>query len=72
MNNILVIAQIAVSCLLVVSILIQEGESALGSSFGSGRGFYGAKRGAQKKIFISTIVLGILFGALALLNIILS
>lgn len=72
MNNIIAITQIAISCLLVISILLQEGESALGSSFGSGQGFYGTKRGIQKKIFISTIIFGFLFVFLALLNIILS
>lgn len=72
MNNIIAISQIIVSFLLIVSILLQEGESALGSSFGSGQGFYGSKRGIQKKIFFSTIIFSFLFVFLALLNIILS
>lgn len=72
MNDTLIISQIVVSCLLIVAILLQEGDSALGAVFGSEGGFYGTKRGLQKKIFISTIFLGSAFIVLTLLNLILS
>lgn len=72
MNNILSISQIAVSILLIGSILLQQRGTALGSAFGGeGGGFYSTRRGIQKKLFWATIILGILFIALAILNLIL-
>ena len=78
MKQFLLISQIIVSVLLVIFILFQQRGTALGSAFGGGGGggggseFYGTKRGIQKKIFSGTIVLGVLFVLLALLNLILS
>lgn len=69
MINILSIAQIIVSVLLIVSILFQQRGTALGSAFGGeSGGFYATRRGIQKKIFIATIILGILFILLATAN----
>lgn len=70
MINILSVLQIIVSVLLVIGILLQQRDSAMGSAFGQeSGGFYGARRGIQKKIFWTTVVLGILFILLAVLNI---
>ena len=71
MKNLLPIAQIIVALLLIVLILLQQRGQALGSAFGGEGGFYGTMRGVQKKIFWATVGLGILFIALALLNLIL-
>jgi len=72
MLNFLPIAQIAVSAVLIVLILLQQRGQALGSAFGGeGGGFYATRRGMQKKIFIGTVISGALFIALALLNFIL-
>lgn len=65
------IIQITVSSLLIVSILLQQRGEALGSAFGGGGEFYAARRGLQKKIFWVTIVCGVLFIALAVLNLLL-
>jgi protein translocase SecG subunit len=62
--------QIAVASLLIVLILFQQRGTALGSAFGGEGGFYATRRGIQKKIYWATIVLGILFIALALFNLI--
>ena len=71
MKNFLPIAQIVVSVLLIVFILLQQRGTALGSSFGGeGGGFYATRRGIQKKIFWATVVFGTLFIILALLNLI--
>lgn len=68
-NNILLYLQIIVSVILIVFILIQQRGTALGSAFGGeGGGFYGTRRGIQKKLFWATVVLGALFIILALLN----
>jgi len=71
MKNYLPLIQIVVSVLLVVLILLQQRGQALGSAFGGGGSFYSTRRGIQKKIFWATVALGILFIALALLNLIL-
>ena len=66
----LTLAQIIISIVLVVLILLQQRGTALGSAFGSGQegGFYATRRGIQQKIFWATIFCGILFILLALSN----
>ena len=69
MNSYLLYAQIAIAVLLVGSILLQQRGTALGSSFGGGEGtFFATRRGIQQKLYVATIVLGILFIALSLSN----
>ncbi|MDD4531586.1 MAG: preprotein translocase subunit SecG [Candidatus Pacebacteria bacterium] len=69
MNNTLLIAQIAVSILLVIVVLFQQRGTALGSAFGGGSGeVYSTRRGFQKNLLWATIVLTIAFIALAVLN----
>ena len=68
MNKFLIGAQIIVSSLLIIAILLQQRGAALGSAFGFEGGFYGKMRGVQRKIFLSTVVLGGLFIILSLLN----
>lgn len=63
----LAIAQLVVSLLLIVLILLQERSSATSGIFGSGAGgFYQTRRGAEKAIFIATVVLTIVFAGLAI------
>ena len=72
MKEYLPLAQIIVSLLLVVLILLQQRGTALGSAFGQeGGGFYATRRGIQKKILWGTVVCGTLFIILAILNFIL-
>jgi len=69
MNNLLPILQILVAVGLITLILLQQGGSGLGSAFSQdGSGSYSAKRGVQKHIFNGTIVLGVLFVILAIIN----
>jgi protein translocase SecG subunit len=56
--------QIILSVLLIGGILLQQSEAGLGGAFGAGDGFssgHHTKRGAEKTIFIGTIVIAILF-----------
>jgi len=69
-KNFLPFAQIVAAVFLIVLILLQQRGTALGSAFGGEGGFYATRRGIQKKIFGATIVFGILFLSLALLNLI--
>lgn len=54
--------------LLIILVLIQQKGSGLGSLFGGDDAVYRTKRGAEKVIFITTIVIAILFFGLATAN----
>jgi len=67
LKTILLALQIAVPCLLMACILIQQRGTALGSSFGGeAGGFYLKKRGLEKKIFWASIGLSALFVLISL------
>lgn len=55
------IIQIVVSVLLIISILMQNRGAGLGNTFGGSGGVYLTKRGLEKKLFIATIILAIIF-----------
>lgn len=60
------IAQIIISILLIIVILLQNRGTGLGSAFGGSGGVYLTKRGLEKKLFIATIILAILFFSVSL------
>lgn len=64
------IAQVIVSILLIVAILLQNRGAGLGSAFGGSGGVYLTKRGLEKKLFLATIILAVIFFALSFLGII--
>lgn len=70
LTSILPIIQIITSVLLVGAILLQQSEAGLGGTFGGAAGSnpFRTKRGAEKVIFIITIILAILFLATTLLS----
>lgn len=68
LNTLLPYAQIVVAVLLISAILLQQRGTGLGSAFGGEGGIYRTKRGFEKVIFTSTIILGALFVALAILG----
>ena len=69
MNNILLIGQVLASVILIGLILLQQRGTALGSAFGGeSGGFYMKRRGLEKKILISTIIISIIFVALSIVN----
>lgn len=71
MKSFFPIVQIIVAIILIVSILLQQRGTALGSAFGGEGGFYATRRGIQQKILWVTIIFGALLIILALLNLIL-
>jgi len=71
MQNIILIPQMIVGAILIVLVLLQQRGSSLGSAFGGGGEFYVARRGMEKKMFWATIVVGMAFIGLALLNLVL-
>lgn len=60
------IAQIIVAILLMVAILMQNRGSGLGGIFGGSGGVYLTKRGLEKKLFVATIALAVIFILLSL------
>lgn len=62
--------QIVISVLIIIAILLQRTGAGLGGAFGADNfssGFH-KRRGLEKVLFRSTIVLGILFGLSALIS----
>lgn len=70
MDNILNIIQVVVSVLLIVVILLQGRGAGLGAAFGGSSNVYRTKRGAEKFLHISTVILAFIFISVALINII--
>ena len=69
--NYLSIAQLILSIILIVLILLQERESGLSGAFGGSQtGAYQTRRGFERIIFIATIVIAVAFAALSLINLI--
>lgn len=66
MRNIIQIAQIAISVLLIIFILLQAKGTGLGSAFGGGGEMYRSKRGVEKIVYNLTIIFLILFAAASL------
>jgi len=65
------IAQLVISILLILAVLLQNRGTGLGSTFGGSGGVYLTKRGLEKKLFTATIVLAVLFFIVSVLGIIL-
>ncbi|MEK7507843.1 MAG: preprotein translocase subunit SecG [Patescibacteria group bacterium] len=70
---ILAILQIIASIAIMALVLLQERSAGLSGIFGGGDGgggFYQTRRGAEKAVFISTIVFAIFFCGLAILRLV--
>ena len=69
LNLIVATAQIAVSVILIILVLLQERGGDVGGLFGgTGGGFYQARRGLERTVFVATVVFVIIFALLALAN----
>jgi protein translocase SecG subunit len=74
LREVLPYAQIALSVLIIGAVLLQRTGASLGGAFGSDNfssGFH-TRRGLEKTLFYTTIVLGILFGISALVSLLIS
>jgi protein translocase SecG subunit len=66
---IIAVIQVIISITLVILILLQERSSGLSGLLGGDSvGYYQARRGLERIIFISTIVLSVVFIALAIVQ----
>lgn len=66
MKEFLLIGQALVSLVLIALILLQQRGGGLGSIFGGE--FYGKARGIEKTVLLATVLFGLLFVVLAILN----
>ncbi|AKM77869.1 MAG: hypothetical protein UX49_C0026G0002 [Candidatus Wolfebacteria bacterium GW2011_GWC2_46_275] len=66
------IAQLVLSIVLIIIILLQERSSGLSGAFGGGTegGTYQTRRGFERIIFGATIVIAVAFAALSLVDLI--
>lgn len=71
MKNILTYAQVGSAVLLIVTILLQQRGSGLGSGIGGTGMEYSTKRGVEKGVFYATIVLVVLFLGVSIARIVL-
>jgi preprotein translocase subunit SecG len=68
MQTILPIIQIIISTFLIIAIILQQRGTGLGGVFGGGGASYHTKRGFEKTLFVSTIILAVLFFATTFLG----
>lgn len=61
MKEILIVIQILLSIFLITSILLQARGSGLGSAWGGGGESFQTRRGMDKFLFMTTIVLAVFF-----------
>ncbi|HZE86660.1 MAG TPA: preprotein translocase subunit SecG [Methylomirabilota bacterium] len=66
-HNILTVAQIIISVLIVVAILLQAPEGGLSPVFGGGGEMYRSKRSVEKFLIVATVILSILLVTLSVL-----
>lgn len=70
LKTFIAIAQIAVSAIVILLVLLQERGTDAGGLFGGGggSGFYQTRRGIEKVVFVATIVAIAIFALLAIAN----
>jgi protein translocase SecG subunit len=68
MDKIINIVQLVIAAFLMLTILLQQRGTGASSAFGGSGDVYFRKRGAEKILFIATIVLAILFILSAILR----
>ena len=68
MKNLIVVIQIIIAALLMAAILIQAKGTGLGSAWGGTGEFYRSKRGVEKILFITSIVLAVCFILISIIN----
>lgn len=68
-SGLLPIVQVILSVLLIILILIQRSDEGVGSAFGGGSedGGHFSRRGAEKTLFQSTVVIAVLFAISSIL-----
>ncbi|HEU0266722.1 MAG TPA: preprotein translocase subunit SecG [Candidatus Saccharimonadaceae bacterium] len=60
-NDILQIVTIGSAALMIAAVLLQQRGASLGAGFGSSGEFYTTRRGLDKNLFETTIILAVIF-----------
>jgi preprotein translocase subunit SecG len=68
LKQLITFVQVISAILLILVILLQQRGAGLGAAFGGGGEIFRTKRGVEKILFISTIILAILFFSSTLLE----
>jgi preprotein translocase subunit SecG len=68
LSKIFDISQVVLAILLIITILLQQRGSGLGSAFGGSSNVYSTKRGVDKILFNATIVILVIFFLVSLTN----
>ena len=63
-------AQMVLSVLLVISVLLQARGSDVGGAFGGGSTVYRTRRGIEKSLFRATVILAVLFTIISLIRLV--
>lgn len=71
LKDYITIAQVVVSALLIVAILLQKQGTDVGGIFGGRQESYYSRRGIEKSLFFATIGLSVLFLGLGMVNLVL-
>lgn len=66
--NTMTIIQLVISALLILSILMQHRGTSLGGAFGGESAVFRTRRGAEKLLYYSTIILAVIFVGLSVVN----
>lgn len=66
------LAQIIISVLIIIAVLLQQRGSGLSAVFGGGGTIYRTKRGLEKGLFFLTVILVILFVGIGIVNLVTS
>lgn len=64
------IIQLLLSVALITIILLQAKGTGLGSTFGGSSQTYHSKRGVEKAVFYTTIILAVLFAIVSIINLV--
>ncbi|MBU1092409.1 preprotein translocase subunit SecG [Patescibacteria group bacterium] len=67
-GKILIIIQVVLAFILMAAILLQGRGASLGEAWGGSSAFYTTRRGADRTLFIITIVVAVIFVVLAVLS----
>ncbi len=70
MGNFFIILQLISGLLMIITILLQQRGTGLSGLFGGGGDVYRTKRGAEKTLFIATIILSFVFLGSGILSLI--
>ena len=60
------LVQVVLAVLLMIAVLLQQGQGGAGAAFGQSDSFHSTRRGAERLLFNFTIVVSVAFFALSL------